>query len=251
MPWVRRELVAERYGEGRVLLAGDAAHMLSPTGAFGMNTGIQDAVDLSWKLAAVLQGWGGPQLLGSYDAERRPIGHRNVREAAANFRRMTSPRPGPLILDPTAEGDAFRQKLGAEFSAIMRHEWFTLGVHLGYRYADSPICSPDGTVAPPDEPNRYVPSSCPGNRAPHVWLAPGQSTLDLFGRTFALLGFGADAADVDALMAAARARGVPVTFTAIDHKDAAALYERRLVLVRPDGHVAWRGDRAPDDPLAA
>jgi len=250
MPWVRRELVAERYGEGRVYMAGDAVHMLSPTGAFGMNTGIQDAVDLSWKLAAVLQGFGGPHLLASYDAERRPIGHRNVREAAANFRRMTSPRPGPLILDPSAEGDAFRQKLGAEFSEIMRHEWFTLGVHLGYRYVDSPICWPDGTEPPPDEPNRYVPSACPGCRAPHVWLAHGRSTLDLFGKTFALLGFGAEASDVDALMAAARRRGVPLTFTAIDHAEAAALYRRKLVLVRPDGHVAWRGDRAPDDALA-
>jgi 2-polyprenyl-6-methoxyphenol hydroxylase-like FAD-dependent oxidoreductase len=251
MPWVRRELVAERYGEGRVHLAGDAVHMLSPTGAFGMNTGIQDAVDLSWKLAAVLQGWGGPHLLASYDAERRPIGHRNVREAAANFRRMTSPRPGPQILDPAAEGDAFRQKLGAEFTEIMRHEWFTLGVHLGYRYVDSPICWPDGTTPPSDEPNRYVPSASPGCRAPHVWLAPGRSTLDLFGKGFALLGFGADAADVEAFMAAARARGVPVTFTAIDHADAAAVYQRKLVLVRPDGHVAWRGDRAPEDALAA
>src|ERR1700741_2552832 len=126
MRWVRRELVAERYGDGRVFLAGDSAHMLSPTGAFGMNTGIQDAVDLAWKLAAVLQGWGGPRLLASYDAERRPIGHRNVREAAPNSRRMTPPRPGPLLLEPTPAGDAFRQKLGAEFSAIMRHEWFTL-----------------------------------------------------------------------------------------------------------------------------
>jgi 2-polyprenyl-6-methoxyphenol hydroxylase-like FAD-dependent oxidoreductase len=251
MPWVRRELVAERYGKGRVYMAGDAVHMLSPTGAFGMNTGIQDAVDLSWKLAAVLQGWGGPQLLDSYDAERRPIGHRNVREAAANFRRMTSPRPGPQILDPAAEGDAFRQKLGAEFTEVMRHEWFTLGVHLGYRYVDSPICWPDGTTPPSDEPNRYVPSASPGCRAPHVWLAPGRSTLDLFGKGFALLGFGADAADVEAFMAAARARGVPVTFTAIDHADAAAVYQRKLVLVRPDGHVAWRGDRAPEDALAA
>jgi 2-polyprenyl-6-methoxyphenol hydroxylase-like FAD-dependent oxidoreductase len=249
MPWVRRELVAERYGEGRVYIAGDAVHMLSPTGAFGMNTGIQDAVDLSWKLAAVLRGWGGPHLLASYDAERRPIGHRNVREAAANFRRMTSPRPGPAILDQTAEGDAFRQKLGAEFSEIMRHEWFTLGVHLGYRYADSPICVADGTATPPDEPNRYLPSACPGCRAPHVWLGPNKSTLDLFGKTFALLGFGADAADVETLMAAAHTRSVPLTFTAIDHVEAATLYERRLVLVRPDGHVAWRGDHAPHDPL--
>jgi len=250
MPWVRRELVAERYGEGRVYMAGDAVHMLSPTGAFGMNTGIQDAVDLSWKLAAVLQGFAGRHLLASYAAERRPIGHRNVREAAANFRRMTSPRPGPLILDPSPTGDVFRQKLGDEFTAIMRHEWFTLGVHLGYRYVDSPICCPDGTAPPPDEPNRYVPSASPGCRAPHVWLSPGRSTLDLFGKGFALLGFGADAADIEALMAAARARGAPLTFTAIDHAEAAALYQRKLVLVRPDGHVAWRGDRAPEDALA-
>jgi FAD binding domain len=250
MPWVRRELVAERYSAGRVFLAGDAVHMLSPTGAFGMNTGIQDAVDLSWKLAAVLQGWGGTHLLAAYDAERRPIGHRNVREAAANFRRMTSPRPGPLLLEATHEGDQFRQKLGAEFTELMRHEWFTLGVHLGYRYENSPICWPDGTTAPPDEPNNYVPCACPGSRAPHVWLTPGKSTLDLFGPSFALLGFGADPADVDMLMAAARARNVPVTFTAIDHKAAAALYARKLVLVRPDGHVAWHDDRAPADPLA-
>src|SRR5689334_9803620 len=250
MPWVRRELVAERYGEGRVFMAGDAVHMLSPTGAFGMNTGIQDAVDLSWKLAATLQGWGGPRLLASYDGERRPIGHRNVREAAANFRRMTSPRPGPLLLAPTPEGDRFRQQQGEEFAAIMRHEWYTLGVHLGYRYAESPICWPDGSAPPPDEPNRYVPSACPGCRAPHVWLAPGRSILDLFGKGFALLGFGADPADVAALEAAARACGVPLAFTAIDHEEAAALYGRRLVLVRPDGHVAWRGDRAPEDPGA-
>jgi hypothetical protein len=163
---------------------------------------------------------------------------------------MTSPRPGPLILEPTPDGDRFRQQLGAEFTEIMRHEWFTLGVHLGYRYENSPICWPDGTSAPPDEPNTYVPSSCPGSRAPHAWLASGQSTLDLFGRTFALLGFGAAAADIDKLMAAARARGVPVSFTAIDNVDVASLYERKLVLVRPDGHVAWRGDATPDDALA-
>jgi hypothetical protein len=163
---------------------------------------------------------------------------------------MTSPRPGPIILEPTPDGDRFRKKLGAEFAEIMRHEWFTLGVHLGYRYDPSPICWPDGTQAPPDDPNRYVPSACPGSRAPHVWLAPERSTLDLFGRTFALLGFGADPADVARLVAAAERRGVPLTFTAIDHKAAADLYERKLVLVRPDGHVAWRGDRASDDPLA-
>src|SRR5712675_109400 len=199
--------------------------------AFGMNTGMQDAVDLSWKLAATLQGWGGPQLLASYDAERRPVGHRNVREAAENFRRMTSPRPGPIILEPTPDGDRFRKKLGAEFAEIMRHEWFTLGVHLGYRYDPSPICWPDGTQAPPDDPNRYVPSACPGSRAPHVWLAPGRSTLDLFGRGFALLCFDADPVDVAKLVAAAARRGVPLIFRAIDHKAAADAYEHKLVLV--------------------
>jgi hypothetical protein len=154
-----------------------------------------------------------------------------------------------LLLAATEEGDRFRAQLGTEFSEIMRHEWFTLGVHLGYRYADSPICWPDG-APPPDAPNKYVPSTVPGCRAPHVWLAPGRSTLDLIGRTFALLGFGAGSRDIAKIEAAARTRGVPLTFTAIDHAEAAALYARRLVLVRPDGHVAWRGDAAPDDPLA-
>jgi len=250
MPWVRRELVADRYSQGRAFMAGDAVHMLSPTGAFGMNTGIQDAVDLSWKLAGTLQGWGGPDLLASYDAERRPIGHRNVREAANNFRRMTSPRPGSILLEPTPEGDRFRQKLGAEFTETMRHEWFTLGMHLGYRYENSPICCPDGTQPPPDDPNEYVPSACPGCRAPHVWLGDGRSTLDLFGQNFALLGFDARADDVAKLMAAATQRRVPVTFTAIDSAAAAALFGRKLVLVRPDGHVAWRGDRCADDALS-
>src|SRR5262249_47533959 len=152
----------------------------------------------------------------------------------ANFRRMTSPQPGSPILDPSPAGDAFRQKLGADFSEIMRHERFTLGVHLGYRYVDSPICWPDGTSPPPDAPNRYVPPACPGCRAPHVWLGADRSTLDLFGKGFALLGFGADPADAEALVSAARTRGVPLTFTPIDHAEAAVVYERKLVLVRPD-----------------
>ena len=232
-------------------MAGDAVHMLSPTGAFGMNTGIQDAVDLSWKLAAVLQGWGGPHLLASYDAERRPIGHRNVREAAANFRRMTSPRPGPLILDPTPEGDAFRQKLGAEFTEIMRHEWFTLGVHLGYRYVDSPICCPDGTTPPPDEPNRYVPIRLVRAAARRMcgWR-PADRRSTCSAKALRCSASAPTRLTSRRSSAAARARGVPVTFTAIDHAEAAALYQRKLVLVRPDGHVAWRGDRAPDDALA-
>jgi 2-polyprenyl-6-methoxyphenol hydroxylase-like FAD-dependent oxidoreductase len=249
LPWVRRELVAERYRAGRGFIAGDAAHVMSPTGGFGMNTGIQDVVDLSWKLAAVIEGWGGDSLLDSYGSERQPIGTRNVTEASGNLRRMLSVPPHPNLLDDTPQGAATREKVGREFSETMRREWFTLGAHLGYRYENSPICWPDGTAAPPDDPRAYVPTARPGHRAPHAFLADGRSTLDLFGRGFALLGFGADAAEAAPLLEAARKRNLPLTFTAIAEPHIAALYERKFVLVRPDGHVAWRADRMPEDAL--
>jgi 2-polyprenyl-6-methoxyphenol hydroxylase-like FAD-dependent oxidoreductase len=249
LPWVRRELVAERYRGGRGFIAGDAAHVMSPTGGFGMNTGIQDVVDLSWKLAATIEGWGGDRLLDSYGGERQPIGTRNVTEASGNLRRMLSVPPHPDLLDDTPQGAATREKVGREFAETMRREWFTLGAHLGYRYENSPICWPDGTAAPPDDPRAYVPTARPGHRAPHAFLADGRSTLDLFGRGFALLGFGAAAAEAAPLLAAAQKRNLPLTFTAIAEPHIAALYERRFVLVRPDGHVAWRGDRMPVDAL--
>jgi 2-polyprenyl-6-methoxyphenol hydroxylase-like FAD-dependent oxidoreductase len=249
LPWVRRELVAERYRGGRGFIAGDAAHVMSPTGGFGMNTGIQDVVDLSWKLTATIEGWGGDRLLDSFSSERQPIGTRNVTEASGNLRRMLSVLPHPDLLDDTPQGAATREKVGREFSETMRREWFTLGAHLGYRYENSPILWPDGTAAPPDDPRAYVPTARPGHRAPHAFLADGRSTLDLFGRGFALLGFGADAAQAAPLLEAARQRHLPLTFTAIAEPHIAALYERRFVLVRPDGHVAWRGDRMPEDAL--
>ena len=249
LPWVRRELVAERYRGGRGFIAGDAVHVMSPTGGFGMNTGIQDVVDLSWKLAATIEGWGGDRLLDSYGIERQPIGTRNVTEASGNLRRMLSVPPHPDLLDDTPQGAATRDKVGREFSETMRREWFTLGAHLGYRYENSPICWPDGSAAPPDDPRVYVPTARPGHRAPHAFLADGRSTLDLFGRGFALIGFGADAAQAAPLLEAAKKRNLPLTFTAIAEPHIAALYERRFVLVRPDGHVAWRGDHMPEDAL--
>ncbi len=249
LPWVRRELVADHYRNGRGFIAGDAAHVMSPTGGFGMNTGIQDVVDLSWKLAAMIEGWGGDNLLDSYSVERQPIGTRNVTEASGNLRRMLSVPPHPDLLDDTPQGAATREKVGREFSETMRREWFTLGAHLGYRYENSPICWPDGTAAPPDDPRAYVPTARPGHRAPHAFLADGRSTLDLFGRGFVLLGFGAAAAEAAPLLEAAQKRHLPLTFTAIAEPPIAALYERRFVLVRPDGHVAWRGDRVPEDAL--
>jgi 2-polyprenyl-6-methoxyphenol hydroxylase-like FAD-dependent oxidoreductase len=250
VPWVRRELVATRYRQGRGFILGDAAHVMSPTGGFGMNTGVGDAVDLSWKLAAVFDGWGGPGLLDSFEAERRPVGVRNVAEASQNLRRMLSVGRNPALLDDGIEGARTRERVGRTFSALMRHEWLTLGMHLGYVYEDSPICEPDGTRAPTDDPMVYVPTSRPGSRAPHSWLADGSSTLDLFGPSFGLLGLGTDAGDAATLLDAAEQRMVPMRFIPLDEPEVLALYERKLVVVRPDGHVAWRGDRVPAAPLS-
>lgn len=244
-PWVRRELVAESYGWGRVFIAGDAAHLNSPTGAFGMNTGMQDAVNLGWKLAARVQGWGGDKLLASYEPERKPVALRNVEEASENLRRMISTRAklDPLVFAKGPEGDEARAVFGAAYTEMMKREWFTLHIHLGYRYTGSPIIVSDGTQAPDDPPMVYTQDATPGSRAPHVWLRPGVSTLDLFGRAFALLRF-ESSVDVTAFRAAAQAQDVPLDVTDIDHEAAASLYAAPLVLVRPDGMVAWRGSDA-------
>lgn len=251
VPWVRRELVADRFGAGRMFIAGDAAHLMSPTGGFGMNTGIGDAADLGWKLEAALRGWGGPALLASYEAERRPVARRNVAESSGNLRRMLSSRdrtPPAAVFEPGSAGDVARHEFGSWYAAEMRREWFTLGIHLGYRYDDSPVIVPDGTPAPPDEVATYAPTTRPGSRAPHVWLADGRSTLDLFGRGFVLLKLGDAAPSTDAFAAAAARCGLPLEVIALDQPEIIAAYERRLVLVRPDGHVAWRGDVTPRDP---
>ncbi len=250
MRWVRRELAADSYGTDRVFIAGDAAHLMSPTGGFGMNTGIGDAVDLGWKLEAAYKGWGGCALLQSYDAERRPVGLRNVAEASRNLKRMLSTRerlPGPEIFVPGAANDAARKAYGEWFAGIMRNEWFANGVMLGYRYDNSLIVVPDGTLAPPDPSHPYVQTARPGARAPHVWLGGGRSTLDLYGRGFTLLRLGTNAPSGRSIEDAARQRGVPLQSVALAEPQVLDTYERRLVLVRPDGHVAWRGDREPDD----
>jgi 2-polyprenyl-6-methoxyphenol hydroxylase-like FAD-dependent oxidoreductase len=250
MRWVRRELVADRYGTARVFIAGDAAHLMSPTGGFGMNTGIGDAVDLGWKLEAAIKGWGGAELLASYESERRPVGLRNVAEASRNLRRMLSTRerlPGPEIFQPGPANDAARKEYGDWFAEIMRHEWFANGVMMGYRYDNSPIVMPDGTPAPPDPSHPYTQTARPGARAPHVWLKDGRSTLDLYGQGFVLLRLGSQPPAADSIVAAAKTRGVPLTAIDVEQPDVLAAYQRRLVLVRPDGHVAWRADQQPAD----
>jgi 2-polyprenyl-6-methoxyphenol hydroxylase-like FAD-dependent oxidoreductase len=244
--WARRNLVAERYREGRVFLAGDAAHVMPPNSGLGMNTGIADAVDLGWKLAAVHQGWGGETLLASYDTERRPTGARACQEAMKNFERITPQRRFPAIHEDSAQGKRVRAELGEKLAKAMRSTWDNpLNTHLGYRYDASPVCIPDGTPPPePADSREYLQSSHPGGRAPHAWLADGRSTLDLFGRGFTLLRFSPAA---EPFSAAAREREVPLEVIDLAAPSVAELYERKLVLVRPDGHVAWRGDAPPLD----
>jgi 2-polyprenyl-6-methoxyphenol hydroxylase-like FAD-dependent oxidoreductase len=248
--WRRRSALADSYGRGRVWLAGDSVHQLSPTGGMGMNTGIGDATDLGWKLAAMLEGWGGAKLLDSYDLERRPTGARAVRMATWFYKNSENfPKGSPKLADDSEEGARLRGDVGKRLLDAIGPEFRTVGLQLGYRYGDSPICVPDGTPEPPDDPAECTPSARPGARAPHVWLKDGRSILDLYGRGFTLLRFpGAPAGD--ALEAAARQRGVPLTSIGLDEPEAAALYQRKLVLVRPDGHVAWRADALPGDALA-
>ena len=255
--WARREMVAKTFGRRRMFVAGDAAHLMSPTGGFGMNTGIGDAVDLAWKLAARHEGWGGEHLLESYEAERRPVAVRNVTEASSNLGRMLSARsslPPAAVFEAGPEGDAARLEFGAWYTAMMRPEWFTIGIHLGYRYDPSPICVDDGTPAPVDEVMTYEQTARPGSRAPHVWLADGSSTLDLFGRTFVLLrivaGVGAFRPNVDEFIGAAAEVGLPLRLVDVDDPNVADAYGKPLVIVRPDGHVAWRGDLVPSDSRA-
>jgi hypothetical protein len=218
---------------------------MSPTGGFGMNTGMGDAVDLGWKLQAMLQGWGGDALLDSYTAERQPVGVRNTNASAGNYFALKSVQNCSAVNDDSEIGAAVRREVGDVIATATGTEWETLGIHLGYRYENSPVCVPDGTPADEDSPRYYVPTTRPGHRVPHVWLDDGRSTLDLFGHGFVLLRMGGQSLDVSAFQAAAQRSGVPLEVVDIASKEATALYERKLVLVRPDGHSAWRGDVVP------
>ena len=177
LPWIRRQLVADSYGRGRVFIAGDAAHLTSPTGGFGMNTGIQDAVNLSWKLAACIDGWGGGQLLDSYGVEQRPVAIRNVAEATGNLERMLSSRvqsPPKEIFEDGPGSDEARSEFGNRYTEAMRREWFSIGIHLGYVYEGSPIIVPDGTPPPPDEVMTYRQTARPGLARAACVAATGQ-----------------------------------------------------------------------------
>jgi 2-polyprenyl-6-methoxyphenol hydroxylase-like FAD-dependent oxidoreductase len=231
-PWIRRDYVAKSYGQGRILIAGDAGHECSPTGGIGMHTGLEEAVNLGWKLAAMTEGWGGPALLDSYAIERRPIAARNVGLATRSY--------NAIAAIPGWQEGVTDWKANPAWLSIPEH------IKLHYSY-DSPICVPDGTPPVEMEPSRFVPSTRPGTRAPHAWLDGDRSTLDLFGDGFVLLRLGASAPDATPLLAAAKACRVPMREVTLADPEVAALYETSLVLVRPDGHVAWRGNECPAD----
>ena len=246
--WTARNVVADRYRSGRIFLVGDAAHLNHPAAGLGMNTGLGDAIDLGWKLAAVHDGWAGPALLDSYELERRPVGQRNVGHADVSHANDREQQPGPAIADDTPDGARARQALADAIVPAQTRKVITDGLALGYRYDPSPIVWPDGTPAPEDTVTDYHPTARPGSRAPHAFIAPGRSAIDLFSTGFVLMRLGA--ADVSPVERAFAQRGVPLRVETVENPDVAVLYQRKLVLVRPDGHVAWRADTPPADPLA-
>jgi 2-polyprenyl-6-methoxyphenol hydroxylase-like FAD-dependent oxidoreductase len=249
-PWTAGvALVAERFAAGRVLLAGDAVHVFTPNGGFGMNTGIDDAANLAWKLAAVAQGWGGARLLESYEAERKPVAHRNTKAARDFGKNIADVRVAPEIEDDTTTGERARKEAG-EVLATFGEEFASIGVQLGARYDGSPIVVADGTP-PPFRFSEYVPTSVPGGRAPHIWMREGRgegdSLFDHLGIGFTLLRLGKSAPEAAEIQLAALERSVPLKVLHLADAEARELYGCDLALVRPDQHVAWRGNRVPAD----
>jgi 2-polyprenyl-6-methoxyphenol hydroxylase-like FAD-dependent oxidoreductase len=254
--WRQNLLLADRYGSGsRVFLAGDAVHLVIPTGGLGMNTGCGDAIDLSWKLAATLAGWGGPNLLRSYEIERRQVGERNV--AASRFasagRRKWRSMWRPNIRDITAEGAEIRANLARVADVEQRKTNEMLGAELGYRYVGSPLIAAEANQGADEGPEHnfmhYVPSTYPGVRLPHVWLADGAAVQDRvgYGHGYTLLRFAGNR-DVEALGRAFAAHGAPYAQLDLIDVPARDNYGHDLILVRPDLHVVWRGNALPDDP---
>ena len=245
--WTASRLIADRYRDRRVFLAGDACHLHPPFGGFGMNMGIGDAVDLGWKMAARLCGWGGESLLGSYQAERRKVHERTIAEAVLNFGSTANQLVRPGLEEPGLIGEATRHEVADIIYATKIREFRTLGIVLGQRYDNSPIIVPDGSEPPPDHFMLYVPSAHPGCLAPHLWLADGSSLYDHFGDGFTLLVTDGDPRDADDLCAAAARHKVPLTVLAPADTRLRARYEARFALIRPDQHVGWRGDSFPPD----
>jgi hypothetical protein len=243
-------LLAERYAQGSVFLVGDAAHLNPPWGGHGFNTCIGDAANLAWKLAATLQGWGGPDLLESYGPERRPVAARTIRDAAANGGALACDFADHALGTTGPEGDTARLQ-AARALEVKRSEFDSLGLVLGYHYSGSPLVAPDGGRPPAEDPIAYEPSAAPGCLLPHVWLDDGSSLYDVLSGGFTLLvdasvQHGDDLRErFTPLAAAAAAKGIPLTLQAVRSTTGAGSladsWQAPAMLVRPDQHIAWRG----------
>ncbi len=251
-------LVADTYRRGRVLLAGDAAHLFTPSAGLGYNTGVDDAVNLGWKLAALVAGWGGPALLDSYERECRPEALRRTRFAAECAERLAVFKPSAALDQESGEGAAARAQAARHFAAHLPFQYDIPGLNFGMRFDASPIIcaeAADSAQPQPREPSlhRYAPSGRPGGRAPHVWLDDGRSLYDALGRDFTLLVLGGRtrAAELAALRRTAAAQGVPLHLLELDDPELRQRYEADLVLVRPDQIIAWRCLGEPRDFAAA
>jgi 2-polyprenyl-6-methoxyphenol hydroxylase-like FAD-dependent oxidoreductase len=254
--WVASRLIADKYRDRRVLLAGDACHLHPPFGGYGMNMGVADGVDLGWKIAASLQGWGGPKLLDSYELERKPVHNYVMDEAVANHALLGNQLWQDGMEDETPDGEQLRSEVGKKISRAKIREFNTLGVLLGYRYENSPVIVSDGTAAPITDFLNYVPCARPGCLAPHAWLHDGSSLYDHFGTGFTLLITACQSLDseelsiasnVNSLIDAAAALKIPFAVFRPEGTALADLYRARYALIRPDQHVAWRGDLFPKD----
>jgi 2-polyprenyl-6-methoxyphenol hydroxylase-like FAD-dependent oxidoreductase len=234
--WRPALTVAKRFGRGRVWLAGDACHQVIPTGGYGMNTGVSEAITLGWMLAAVVQGWGGPRLLPAYEAERLPVIRANRRASALH---------AGVRLMITTRGRAYAERIGEYIRRLGNLENEALGLELDYRYERSPVICQEAGEIPAWRIDAITPSTRPGCRLPHVWLAPGVSVFDKLGQGLTLIRT-ADV-DVSSFVQAAAALRVPLSVVDIRDAKVAKLYERALILVRPDQHVAWRGEHAQVD----
>lgn len=245
--WRAKAVVTDRYRVDRVFLAGDAAHDWVPIAGFGMNAGIGDAVDLGWKLAAVYKGWGGSVLLDSYEQERRPLGDAVSRALAAVGGSLFGLDQRKHVFDEGEAGAAARAELRELIPATEKGFHHAVGLNFGFQYVDSPVVCPDGSEPTPFSIARYDPDARPGTRLPHLRVRDGVPVFDRLGQDFTIIRVGEDAPAVDALLALAEERRVPMNTLTVDAPGAAELYGRRLVLVRPDQYVAWRGDELPDD----
>jgi hypothetical protein len=249
--WTGRRMIADGFRDRRVFLCGDAAHIWVPFAGYGMNAGIADATNLSWMLAGVIKGWADPALLEAYEIERQPITEQvshyamNTALARASHRDAIS----DTIEQGGPEGDAMRARIGRQAYGVNVGQFCCGGLNFGYFYVGSPIIAYDGETAPAYTIDQFSQSTVPGCRTPHLWLRDGRSLYDVLGSDFTLLRFD-PRVEIGGVVEAAGHRGVPMAVVDVDAAEAAALYPCKLLLSRPDQHVAWRGDKPPADPMA-